>query len=64
MRVIWKSEERVIPGHGVATQDAGIDLPNALAKQFIEQGQAMLEEPVKRGDQKSRRTKDEGEVQA
>lgn len=63
MRIIWKSEERVIPGYGVATQDAGIDLPDALAKQFIEQGQAVLEEPVKRGDQKSRRTQLEGDGQ-
>lgn len=55
MKVIWTSEERVIPGYGVAATGKSIELPDALAAQFINQGEA----EVTRGDPKSRRTKDE-----
>lgn len=51
--VIWDSEERIIPGHGVATPGTAISLPDELAHQFIAQKQAHAEAP------KSRRTNQE-----
>lgn len=56
MNVLWKSEDKIIPGFGYAEQGKQIDLPEFLALQYIKQGQA---EPVKRGDHKSPRKDDE-----
>jgi hypothetical protein len=45
MNVIWRSEERIVPGFGVATPGKAIELSDDLALQFIRQGEA---EPIKR----------------
>ena len=57
MKVIWQSSERVIPGHGVSRTNEAVELPDALAQQFIDQGQAVIE--VKRADPKARAKIDE-----
>ena len=55
--IIWKSEERIIPGHGVASPGKPIALPDELADKHVGQGEAEFE--VKRSDQKTRRTNEE-----
>lgn len=51
MNILWKSEERIIPGHGVATPGKAIDLPDPLALKYIMQGDAV--KPKKTEEEKS-----------
>ena len=46
--VKWKSETRIIPGHGVAERGGTILLPDLLAAKFIEQGEAELPTQAKK----------------
>lgn len=51
MKVIWKSEERVIPGYGVGTPGKEIELPDALAEGFIRQGDAVKQPKTRKADE-------------
>lgn len=47
MTVVWTSETREIPGHGLAETGKEITLPDLLAERFVSQGQARWVKPKK-----------------